>query len=89
MSAIIATAFVARKQYSTNHKYDDVIKINDHLLHLPRNIRKNPMKDLLPYLKAVEESGYESNKRRRVFVIGNTGKLSYCAIISQILPAKT
>ena len=75
MSAIIATAFVARKQYSANPAHDDVMKIKDHLLNLPPNIRKNPMKDLLPYLKAVEKSGYESNKRRRVFVIGNTGKL--------------
>ena len=75
MSAIIATAFAARKQHSNNSSYDAVMKITDHLLHLPLNIRKNPMKDLLPYLKAVEKSGYESNKRRRVFVIGNTGKL--------------
>ena len=77
MSAIIASAFVARKQYSNNHGHDDVMKIRDHLLHLPLNIRKNTMKDLLSYLKAVEKSGYESNKRRRVFVIGNTGKLIY------------
>ena len=74
MSAILATAFVQRKYDSSAANNDTISDLLDDRLQLPANIRTNPTDDLLPYLNAVQVSGYESNKRRKVFVIGNTGK---------------
>ena len=74
MSAIIATAFVQRKYDSSAANNEKISDLVDDRLQLPANIRTNPTDDLLPYLNAVQVSGYESNKRRKVFIIGNTGK---------------
>ena len=74
MSAILATAFVHRIYYWPDANNEKISDLADDRLQLPANVRTNPTDDLLPYLKAVQVSGYESNKRRKVFVIGNTGK---------------
>ena len=76
MSAIIAIAFVRRRLFSKGGEYDNLLDNLDEKLELPTNIISNLSDDLLPYLKAIQVNGYESNKRRKVFVMGNTGKKS-------------
>ena len=74
MSAIIATAYGQRKYHDAIGAFDGILEQYSDALDLPSNVRTNLSDDLLPYLKAIQISGYESNKRRKVFVIGNTGK---------------
>ena len=65
MSAIIGSAFIA-----VNPSDLDITSV---ALELPTNIKTNMNEDLLPYLNAILISGYETNKTRKVFVMGNTG----------------
>ena len=70
MSAIIATALVTMNP-DTSH-----ININVMQLELPENVKRNLKQTLRPYLEALSVQGYETKKRRKCFVIGNTGRQS-------------
>ena len=77
LSAIIATATIHKKHFSKKKISEYEEKEMERIisdLNLPPNVRSNLANDLLPYLKAITKSGYETNRRRKVFVIGNTGK---------------
>ena len=65
-SALIATASLLVK----NHDFD-IKSIN---LDMPGVVQENLEEMLLPYLNAVKLDGYQTQKTRKVFVIGNTGE---------------
>ena len=65
MSAIIGASFNAINPPG--------LDISLFSLELPTNIKTNINEDLLPYLNAIQMSGYETNKTRKVFAMGNTG----------------
>ena len=68
MSALISTAHMVVKP-----KNVDIHTLN---LDLPRNVKSNLKDALLPYLKAIAASGFEKWKRRKAFIVGNTGSFS-------------
>ena len=43
-------------------------------LDLPDSVKANLFSNLEPYLQAIEVSGYEKNKIRKMMIVGNTGK---------------
>ena len=42
-------------------------------LDIPDTVKANLMFNLKPYLQAIEVSGYEKNKVRKLMIVGNTG----------------
>ena len=42
-------------------------------LDLPDFIKRSLEQRLIPYIQAIKLYGYETNKRRKMFVVGNTG----------------
>lgn len=67
MSALISTAYMVVKPNPSD------FNINEVILDLPSNVKSNLKDALLPYLKAVSSSGFEKWKRRKAFIVGNTG----------------
>ena len=42
-------------------------------LDIPDTVKANLVVNLKPYLQAIEVSGYEKNKVRKLMIVGNTG----------------
>ena len=68
MSSIIGTALVMMGQEGNS------LDINSWNLEIPENVLNNLSGTLLSYLSALQKHGYAMQKRRRVFIIGNTGR---------------
>ena len=66
MSAILSTAYTIVEP--------DYMDINSFKLELPKAVTTRLKSALLPYLEAIGLSGFEKWKRRKAFIVGNTGK---------------
>lgn len=66
MSAIIAMAFNIIEPKDLNIASLD--------LDLPPNVMGNLKDTLKPYLEAIQIDGYEGKKKRKTFLMGNTGR---------------
>ena len=66
MSAILSTAYTIVEP--------DYMDINSFKLELPKAVTTRLKSALLPYLQAIGLSGFEKWKRRKAFIVGNTGK---------------
>ena len=64
-SVLIATAKVMTRSK---------LNITTFPLDLPQMVQNNPKHMLKPYMNAVQLDGYQKTKKRKAFVIGNTGK---------------
>ena len=50
-------------------------------LELPEAVKLTLKHNLKPYLEAIQIDGYEDKKKRKVFMLGNTGKILFKAEI--------
>ena len=74
MSAFLAVAIITLKCGQ-----DVVGGIMEHL-DLPENVKENLDTNLMPYLRAIQLDGYETYKKRKMMIIGNTSKSNYIEI---------
>ena len=65
-SVLIATAKIMTKSD---------INISKLSLELPHSVQSDITSRLKPYLSALQLDGYQNTKKRKAFVIGNTGKM--------------
>ena len=74
MSAIIGMAYIF---VNPSEDEFDIGSIN---LELPSNVRSHLHGSLLPYLSAIQLSGYETTQTRKAYFMGNTGKETGCVV---------
>ena len=67
MAAVIATAFVIISPATLDESSWN--------LDLPKDIKDNMKYRLLEYLRALAIDGYEKRRKRKVFIVGNTGTI--------------
>ena len=74
-SAMIAVAMVKDMLYSQNKDVSGPGKHRAILerLDIPDTVKANLTVNLKPYLQAIEVSGYEKYKVRKLMLVGNTG----------------
>ena len=68
MSAFVA---VAMKTVGCD---DDFLALIMDFLDLPDFVKRNIPKNLIPYLRAIALDGYDTYKRRKMMIVGNTSK---------------
>ena len=68
MSAIIGMAYIF---VAPSEDDFDIGSVN---LELPNNVKVSLHSSLLPYLSAIQLSGYETTQTRKAYFMGNTGK---------------
>ena len=71
MSAILASAIVTLEPEESI--VDDIIEHMD----LPEIVKENLDMNLIPYLRAIQLDGYETYKKRKMMIVGNTSKKIY------------
>ena len=65
MSALIATASFCL----------DPTLVHSFQLDLPHTTKNDLKNELLPFLKAIQHGGYQDHRKRKAFVVGNTGNI--------------
>ena len=80
MSVVLAVALV-----TTNDDKAKLDVLNDHL-DIPDFVKQNLDKNLLPYLRAIQLDGYENYRKRKMMIVGNTGK--YFLILKILVATK-
>ena len=67
------------KYLRDSHNQDDFEELLPILerLDIPDTVKANLKVNLRPYLQAIEVSGYEKNKVRKLMIVGNTGIKRY------------
>ena len=70
---MIAVALVQEiRENKSSYELDQQSILNR--LDIPDSVKANLMNNLEPYFQAIEVSGYEKNKVRKMMLVGNTGK---------------